>query len=68
MGIEPDSVPHLRQTAKDLNRSLGQYEIVGDLRPRTFAFEAEQVFPAILAKFANRRLHHRHGGILKGMD
>ena len=59
MGIQPASVPHLRETAKDLGRSLGQYEIVGDLRPRVFAFDAAPVFPSILTKFANRRLHHR---------
>ena len=58
MGIQPASVPHLRETAKDLGRSLGQYEIVGDLRPRVFAFDAAPVFPSILTKFANRRFHH----------
>jgi uncharacterized protein (DUF362 family) len=57
MGIQPASVPHLRQVAKDLNRSLGQFEIVGHLHPRTFAFDAAAAFPSILAKFANRRLH-----------
>jgi uncharacterized protein (DUF362 family) len=57
MGIQPASVPHLCQVAKDLNRSLGQFEIIGQLHPRTFAFDAAQVFPSILAKFANRRLH-----------
>ena len=57
MGVQPDCVPHLRQVAKDLNRSLGQFEIIGQLRPRTFAFDAAQAFPSIIAKFANRRLH-----------
>ena len=59
MGIQPASVSHLREVAKDLGRSLGQFEIIGDLRPRVFAFDAAPVFPSILTKFANRRLHHR---------
>jgi uncharacterized protein (DUF362 family) len=59
MGIQPASVPHLRQVAKDLGRSLGQFEIIGHLRPRVFAFDAAPAFPSILTKFANRRLHHR---------
>jgi len=57
MGIQPAAVPHLRQVAKDLNRSLGEFEIIGHLHPRTFAFDAADAFPSILAKFANRRLH-----------
>jgi uncharacterized protein (DUF362 family) len=59
MGISPKEVAHLRQVAKDLERHLGECEIVGDLRPRTFAFDGVHVHPAIQAKFANRRLHQR---------
>ena len=59
MGIQPASVPHLRKVAEDLGRSLGQFEIIGHFRPRTFAFDAERAFPSILTKFANRRLHYR---------
>jgi uncharacterized protein (DUF362 family) len=59
MGIPPKEVAHLRQVAKDLDRPFGEFEIVGDLRPRTFAFDGVHVHPAIQAKFANRRLHQR---------
>jgi uncharacterized protein (DUF362 family) len=59
MAIRPDQVPHLVQTARDLGRSLGELEVVGNLRPRAFAFDGAQAHPAILMKFANRRLHHR---------
>jgi uncharacterized protein (DUF362 family) len=59
MGIPPKQVAHLRQTAKDMHRRLGQCEIVGDLRPRTFVFDGLQIHPAIQMKFANRRLHQR---------
>jgi hypothetical protein len=41
-----------------LCRPLGSFERIGDFRPRTFAFDAAQVFPAILTKFAARRMHH----------
>jgi uncharacterized protein (DUF362 family) len=59
MGIPPKQVAYLRQTAKDLKRRLGECEIVGDLRPRTFVFDGLHIHPAIQAKFANRRLHQR---------
>lgn len=59
MGIRPNAVPHLCQVARDFGRELGDFEVVGHLCPRDFAFDAAQVFPAILTKFANRRLHHR---------
>lgn len=59
MGIPPKEVAHLRQTAKDLDRRVGQCEIVGDLRPRTFIFDGLRAQPAIQAKFANRRRHQR---------
>jgi uncharacterized protein (DUF362 family) len=63
MGIPPKQVAHLRQTARDLHRRLGQCEIVGDPRPRTFVFDGLQIHPTIQAKFANRRLHQRMEGI-----
>jgi len=59
MGLPPKQVAHLRQTAKDMHRRLGQCEIVGDLRPRTFVFDGLQIHPAIQMKFANRRLYQR---------
>lgn len=59
MGIPVREVPHLRQTAKDPGRKLGEFEVVGDLQPRTFAFDDGGMHPAIVAKFANRRLHER---------
>ena len=59
MGIPPRQVAHLRQTAKDLHRRLGQCEIVGDLRPRTFVFDGLRSHPAVQAKFGNRRRHQR---------
>jgi len=59
MGIEPKAVPHLRQISKDFRRPLGGFEIVGDFRPKTFAFDGAKSYPSILTKFANRRLHIR---------
>ena len=59
MGIRPNAVPHLRQVARDFSRELGDFEVVGHLRPRAFAFDTAHAFPAILAKFASRRLHQR---------
>ena len=59
MGIRPKAVPHLRQVARDFGRTFGDFEVVGHLCPRAFAFDAAQAFPAIQTKFANRRLHQR---------
>ncbi|HET6373976.1 MAG TPA: DUF362 domain-containing protein, partial [Candidatus Polarisedimenticolia bacterium] len=59
MGIEPDDVPHLRETARALNREFGRYELAGECRPRCFAFDPEGAHPSILAKFASRRAHAR---------
>jgi uncharacterized protein (DUF362 family) len=52
-------VPHLRRTAKDLARKVGSLEIIGDMRPRKFAFDPGGGHPAIVTKFASRRLHER---------
>jgi uncharacterized protein (DUF362 family) len=57
MAIPPETVPHLRATARDLGRSLERYSAVGEIQPRKFAFDPEQAHGQILAKFANRRLH-----------
>jgi len=59
MGIPPKDVPHLRQVSKDIGKKLGDLEIIGDFRPRTFVFGSAKAFPSILAKFANRRIHNR---------
>jgi uncharacterized protein (DUF362 family) len=59
MGIPVPQVPYLCQTARDLGRQFGEFEVVGDLRSRTFTFDAASSHPAILAKFASRRLHDR---------
>jgi uncharacterized protein (DUF362 family) len=55
MGIRPRDVAHLRQTAKDLGRSFGGFEVVGDLRPRAFVFDNPEGQSAIEVKFAYRR-------------
>jgi uncharacterized protein (DUF362 family) len=59
MGIPANQVAHLHQVARDAGRKLGEFEVVGDLRPHSFVFDGAQVHPAIQAKFANRRLHQR---------
>ncbi|MGH9714559.1 MAG: DUF362 domain-containing protein [Candidatus Acidiferrales bacterium] len=59
MGIQPKDVAHLRQTATDLGRRLGQSQLVGDARPRTFAFSGEQVHEAVQLKFGSKRFHQR---------
>jgi len=59
MGIRPSEVPHLRTTAADLGRSFGSFELAGELRPRTFAFDAERAHHPIQIKFASRRFHRR---------
>ncbi len=62
MGFRPKDVHHLRLTARYLGRKFGQFQVGGQLRPRRFAFESEDVHRAILLKFAARRLHHRAEG------
>lgn len=57
MTISPETVPHLRATARGLGRSLDDYSTVGVIEPHQFAFDPEQAHGQILAKFANRRLH-----------
>ena len=59
MGIPSKEVGHLGQTARDLERKLGRVEVVGDIRPRLFCFDAAQVHSSIQSKFGNRRLHQR---------
>jgi uncharacterized protein (DUF362 family) len=59
MGIPVSEVPHVEQTAKDLGRALGDFEIVGEFRPRRFEFDSTNLRPVIETKFASRRLHHR---------
>ena len=59
MGIPANRVAHLCQTARDAARNLRAFEVVGDLRPHPFTFDAAHLLPAIQAKFANRRLHER---------
>ena len=57
MTISPETVPHLRATARDLGRSLDSYSAIGEIQPRKFAFDPEQAHGQILAKFACRRMH-----------
>lgn len=59
MGIPRRDVAHLRQTAKDLGRTLGDFQVVGELRPRRFEFDDGGWYPSIQTKFASRRLHER---------
>jgi uncharacterized protein (DUF362 family) len=59
MGIPSDEVDHLSQTARDSGRNLGDFEVLGNLRPHPFAFDGAQIHPAIQVKFGNRRLHQR---------
>lgn len=59
MEIPPREVPHLIQTAKDMGRSPGDFEVVGDFRSRRFVFDSAGSHPVIRAKFASRRLHER---------
>jgi uncharacterized protein (DUF362 family) len=59
MRIPARDVAHLRQAAKDLRRTLGEFEVVGELKPRAFAFDDGGAYPSIQTKFASRRLHER---------
>jgi len=59
MTIAPQTVPHLRQTLKDLTRSYDDFAVAGELRPHKFTFDQQQLHPEILAKFRNRRLHRQ---------
>lgn len=59
MEIPVRDVAHLRQTAKDLGRKLGNFEVAGELRPRAFSFDDGGAYPSIQTKFASRRLHER---------
>jgi uncharacterized protein (DUF362 family) len=61
MGIRTNEVSYLHETAENLGRDLGTFEIVGDLRPRAFACQSIQAHRAIVTKFAIRRLY-------QGMD
>ncbi len=69
MGFRPRDVPYLRQTAKDLGRKFGQFQLVGELRPHRFAFEPGSVHRGILLKFAARRFEQRlHGFVARWID
>jgi uncharacterized protein (DUF362 family) len=57
MEIPVKEVPHLRQTARDQGRILGEFEALGEIRARKFAFDPQGAHPSILRKFRNRRLH-----------
>ena len=57
MMFSAEKVPHLRAAARDLGRTLDSVTVVGEMRPRKFAFDPENVHSQILMKFANRRLH-----------
>lgn len=59
MGIPVRNVAHLRQTAKDMGRTLGEFEVAGELEPHVFAFDDGGAYPSIQTKFASRRLHER---------
>lgn len=59
MGIQTRDVPYLHQVTKDFGRKLNDFEIVGDFRPRTFAFQSERSHRNILVKFGTRRLYQR---------
>ena len=59
MGIPPQQVPHLRQTAKDLKRSFGQFKTIGEIHPKRFAFKSLEMHRAILTKFRIRRFYQR---------
>jgi uncharacterized protein (DUF362 family) len=56
MGIPPQQVPHLRQTAKDLGRRLPEVMLPSDIQSQPFSFNTRD-HRAILLKFANRRVH-----------
>jgi uncharacterized protein (DUF362 family) len=56
MMIPSREVPHLRQTAKDLGRSLPDVAIPEEITRQAFAFNVVG-HRSITAKFANRRLH-----------
>jgi uncharacterized protein (DUF362 family) len=57
MSIPAAEVPHLRQTAKNLGRTLPEITLPADVQPRAFRFDRPD-HRAILLKFANRRLHY----------
>jgi uncharacterized protein (DUF362 family) len=59
MGIQTKDVAHLRQTAKDLGRMLGRSQVLGDARPKSFAFSGEEVHEAVQLKFGSKRFHQR---------
>lgn len=59
MGLSSTEVSHLGQTARDGGRKLGEFEVIGDLRPHPFAYDGLQTHPAIQTKFGNRRLLQR---------
>jgi uncharacterized protein (DUF362 family) len=58
MGIPITEVSYLRQTAKDMGCLLGDFDVIGDFRPRRFEFDSANLHAAIQAKFAGRRFHH----------
>ena len=57
MGLSSNEVGHLGQAAKDSGRKLGEFEVIGDLRPHPFAYDGLRALPAIETKFRNRRWH-----------
>jgi uncharacterized protein (DUF362 family) len=56
MGIPPQEVPHLRETAKNLGRRIPEVTLPSDIQPHSFSFNTPD-HRAILLKFANRRFH-----------
>jgi len=56
MGIPPQEVPHLGETAKNLGRELPEVTLPADIQPHSFSFHTPD-HRAILLKFANRRIH-----------
>jgi uncharacterized protein (DUF362 family) len=57
MSIPASEVPHLRQTAKNLGRTLPEIALPANVQPRAFRFNRPD-HRAILLKFVNRRLHY----------
>jgi len=57
IGLNPCSVPHLKQTAKRIGQHTDAFRVVGDLTPAPLTSDDPDSTSLIIRKFAIRRFH-----------
>ncbi|MGD0262148.1 MAG: DUF362 domain-containing protein [Verrucomicrobiota bacterium] len=59
IGLEPDTVPHLRYAAQQSGQKREEVEVHGHLTPSPFTVDDPETVSLIIRKFALRRFHRR---------